>query len=199
MKQKELEIILSKFRTFDNPKIKLEQYQTPPRLVAMITYRAFMLGDIENKIVCDYCSGTGLFGIAAKLLGAKKVYAIEIDKEAIEIAKENAKTVDVEIDFIHKDVSEFTEKVDTVLMNSPFGIKGEHKDQVFLLAALRNSSVSYSMHLSQEKNEEFLRRLVQKQEKEVNETIKAEFEIPRTYKFHKKRHHIIEVIIIRCS
>jgi len=72
MRQKDLEILLSQFQKFEKPKIHLEQYQTPPRLVAMVTWRAFQLGDIKNKSVADFCCGTGLFAIAAKILGAKK-------------------------------------------------------------------------------------------------------------------------------
>mgnify|MGYP006959932341 CR=1 FL=1 len=34
--------------------------------------------------------------------------------------------------------------------------------------------------------------------KTVDEIIKAEFEIPKIYHFHKKRYHIIEVAILRC-
>ncbi|MCK5303709.1 MAG: DNA methylase, partial [Candidatus Heimdallarchaeota archaeon] len=66
MKQKDLEIQLTQFKNFKEPKIQLEQYQTPPRLVAMITWRALQLGDIKDKVVADFCSGTGLFAIAAK-------------------------------------------------------------------------------------------------------------------------------------
>jgi putative methylase len=87
---------------------------------------------------------------------------------------------------------------DTVLMNSPFGVKGTTKDQEFLRAALCSSKVSYSLHLFQEKNVEFLRKFVLKNNKTIDETIKAEFEIPKIYHFHKKRYHVIEVAILRC-
>ena len=117
MKQKDLEIQLTQYKNFDEPKIQLEQYQTPRRLVAMITWRALQLGDIEDKVVADFCSGTGLFAIAAKILGAKKVYAIEIDPLALQIAKENVKKADLEIEFLEKDVRETNMKFDTVLMN----------------------------------------------------------------------------------
>ena len=198
MRQKDLEILLSQFQKFERPKIHLEQYQTPPRLVAMVTWRAFQLGDIENKTVADLCCGTGLFAIAAKLLGAKHVVAYEIDPDALEIARKNAKFVDVDIEFIHKDVRNIELKYDTILMNSPFGIKGLVKDQEFLQIALQKSDVSYSLHLMQENNIVFLKKFVEKNEKEVKEIIKAEFEIPRIFQFHKKRLHIIEVAILRC-
>lgn len=198
MKQKDLEIELTRFKNFENPKIHLEQYQTPPRLVAMITWRAFQLGDIENKVIADFCSGTGLFAIAAKILGAKKVYAIEIDKDANRVARENVNNAELDIEFLEKDVRQLHERFDTVFMNSPFGIKGHVKDQEFLRSALICSNVSYSIHLFQEKNVEFLRKFVKTNNKNVKEIIKAEFEIPKSYDFHKKRYHIIEVAILRC-
>ena len=95
MKQKDLEILLTQLKTFDQPKIELEQYQTPPRIAAMVLWRAYQLGDIENKIVSDYCCGTGIFGIGAKLLNAKAVYGIELDTDAIKLAKKNSKQVGV--------------------------------------------------------------------------------------------------------
>ena len=198
MKQKNLEIQLTQFKNFKEPKIQLEQYQTPPRLVAMITWRALQLGDIKDKVVADFCSGTGLFAIAAKILGAKKVYAIEIDPEALKVAKENVEKTGLEIEFIKKDAREISMNFDTVLMNSPFGVKGTVKDQQFLRAALSVSKVSYSLHLFQEKNVEFLRKFVLKNNKIIDEMIKAEFEIPKIYRFHKKRYHVIEVAILRC-
>jgi len=199
MKQKELEIKLSKLHNYENPKVQLEQYQTPPRLVAMIAWRAFQLGDIENKSVADFCCGTGLFAISAALLGGSKVIGIEIDKEALEIAEKNAQISGVDITFLCKDVREIKTKVDTILMNSPFGIQGAHKDQIFLLSALKNSKTCYSIHLYQQKNIEFLTNFVQKHNKEVKEVITAEFEIPRTYSFHKKKHHIIKIAILRSA
>ena len=198
MKQKDLEIQLTQFKNFKEPKIQLEQYQTPPRLVAMITWRALQLGDIKDKVVADFCSGTGLFAIAAKILGAKKVYAIEIDPEALKVANENVEKTGLEIEFIEKDVREIRINFDTVLMNSPFGVKSTVKDQEFLRAALSVSKVSYSLHLFQEKNVEFLRKFVLKNNKIIDEMIKAEFEIPKIYRFHKKRYHVIEVAILRC-
>ena len=197
MKQKELEITLSKLQNFEKPKVHLEQYQTPPRLVAMIVWRAFQLGDIENKSVADFCCGTGLFAISAALLGGSKVIGIEIDNEALKIAKRNAQVSGVNITFLCKDVRETKIKVDTVLMNSPFGIQGAHKDQIFLQSALKNSKTCYSIHLYQQKNIEFLTNFIQKHNKEVKEVITAEFEIPRTYSFHKKKHHIIKIAILR--
>ena len=198
MKQKDLEILLTQLESFNQPKIKLEQYQTPPRIAAMILWRAFQLGDIKDKEVSDYCCGTGLFGIGAKLLNAKEVYGIEIDADAIEIAKINAKLLDVKVNYIQQDIRNVTRHSDTVIMNSPFGVQGKIKDQEFLLSALKTSIVTYSIHLYQEANIAFLTEFVKRNNKRVDEIIKAEFEIPKSYKFHTKRYHVIEVAILRC-
>lgn len=199
MKQKDLEIILTNLLNFNEPKIFLEQYQIPPRLAAMITWRAYQLGDIENKLVADFCCGTGLFAIAAKILGAKEVYGVEIDEDALNLAKQNSKNVDAKINFIQGDVREIQMKFDTILMNSPFGIRGEVRDKEFLIAGLKKSNVCYSLHLHQEGNIRFLTQLVKKHGKDVKEVIKAEFEIPKMYRFHKKRYHVIQVAILRSS
>ena len=197
MKQKDLEIFLTHLETFENPKLDLEQYQTPPRLIATILWRALHLGELEGRSIGDLCCGTGLFGIGAKLLGANHVSCIEIDKDAINIAKKNSKKADVKIDFINKDVRKVVKSFDTVFMNSPFGIQGTVKDQEFLLAALNMSKTVYSIHLYQEKNIEFLTSFVKKHNREVKEIMRAEFEIPKSYKFHSKKYHVIEVAILR--
>ena len=46
--------------------------------------------DVKNKVVIDYGCGSGILGVAALLLGAKKVYATDIDPQAILATKQNA-------------------------------------------------------------------------------------------------------------
>jgi len=197
MRQKELEIFLSQIETFKAPKIALEQYQTPPRIAALITWRALQLGDIKDKVVADFCCGTGIFAIAAALLGAKSVFGFDIDSNAIDIAKENAKKLGVIVNWQVRDIRTIEKKFDTVLMNSPFGVKSSTRDRVFLKAALQASDVTYSLHLYLDKNIEFLRNFIKKNGKKVSEIMKAEFELPYLYSFHKKRYHLIKVAIIR--
>lgn len=52
--------------------------------------------DLTNQEVVDYGCGSGILGIAALILGAKQVYAIDIDDQAIIASKENAKRNHVE-------------------------------------------------------------------------------------------------------
>ena len=46
---------------------------------------------LENKTVIDYGCGSGILAIAALKLGAKKVYAVDIDPQAIIATTDNAK------------------------------------------------------------------------------------------------------------
>lgn len=47
--------------------------------------------NIKDKIVIDFGCGSGILALAAVKLGAKKVYAVDIDPQALLASKENAK------------------------------------------------------------------------------------------------------------
>lgn len=47
--------------------------------------------DLTDKIVIDYGCGSGILAMVAASLGAKQVYAVDIDQQAIQAAKENIK------------------------------------------------------------------------------------------------------------
>ena len=87
MKQKDLEIILQKVPTYENPNPYIEQYMTPANIVADIIFTAFQFNDIQDKKVVDLGCGTGIFSFAAKLANAKEVVGIDIDEGSIKIAK----------------------------------------------------------------------------------------------------------------
>ena len=46
--------------------------------------------DVKDKVVIDYGCGSGILGVAALLLGAKKVYATDIDPQAVLATQHNA-------------------------------------------------------------------------------------------------------------
>lgn len=48
--------------------------------------------EIEQKDVIDYGCGSGILALAACKLGAKKVYAVDIDEQALTATQNNAKT-----------------------------------------------------------------------------------------------------------
>lgn len=75
MKLKELESYLQDVEGFENPKIKLEQYETPAHIAANMLYTAdSTFGDIKDKFVADLGCGCGMLSIGGALLGASHVF-----------------------------------------------------------------------------------------------------------------------------
>ncbi|MFZ2553042.1 50S ribosomal protein L11 methyltransferase [Psychrobacter urativorans] len=52
--------------------------------------------DLTDKVVIDYGCGSGILGVAALLLGAKYVYAVDIDPQAVLATNQNAARNNVE-------------------------------------------------------------------------------------------------------
>ncbi len=46
--------------------------------------------DLTDKVIIDYGCGSGILGIAGLLLGAKQVYSVDIDPQAVLATKQNA-------------------------------------------------------------------------------------------------------------
>ena len=86
MKKKDLEVLLSQFQSFVQPQVKLEQYQTPSSLAADLLWDAYQKGNIQGKTLADFGCGTGIFGLGALFLGAKKVFFVDIDARALALA-----------------------------------------------------------------------------------------------------------------
>jgi ribosomal protein L11 methyltransferase len=64
-----------------------------------------------GKRVIDYGCGSGILGIAAKLLSADTVYACDIDPQALQASKDNAARNQVKSGFIVEGVNEFNKRV----------------------------------------------------------------------------------------
>ncbi|WP_297534652.1 METTL5 family protein [Thermococcus sp.] len=197
MKKRHLAMLLSKLRGFENPKPYLEQYRTPGDVASSLLWLAYTSGDIEGKVVADFGAGTGVLSIGAKLLGARKVYAVEIDPEALSVARENAEAVGVDVEFVLADVSDFGEKVDTVIMNPPFGSQRRHADRPFLLKAFEVGDVVYSIHLSKPEVRKFIQSFVTEHGFTITNRLTVSFEIPMQFHFHRKALERIPVDIYR--
>lgn len=62
MKLKELQGILGDLKTFEKPKVKLEQYQTSAEIAAAMFHTMSFGHDIEDKVVADLGCGCGTLG-----------------------------------------------------------------------------------------------------------------------------------------
>lgn len=90
MKLKQIEQFLQQVDDFDKPKIKYEQYATNAHLAAHMIFNATnVFDDIKRKYVADLGCGCGMLSIAAALLGAEKVYSVDIDPDALAICRQN--------------------------------------------------------------------------------------------------------------
>ena len=152
MKKKELEILLSGMKSFDKQRLDLEQYQTEAGIAADLLWHAYMQGDVEGKIIADLGCGNGIFGVGALILGAEKVYFLDMDASAIKIAKENASKMESKLNtrfkksFSNSNVNSFNKKVDLVIQNPPFGVKKTHADKPFLIKAMKCAKKVYTFH-----------------------------------------------------
>ena len=202
MKEKELKlsrsglaIALSALRGFSKPEVRAEQYMTDPEIAATVLWDAYMKGDIKERVIADLGCGTGVLGIGALLLGAKKVYFVESDSLAIEMAKENVQNIESEssAEFLFMDVGGFEEKADVVIMNPPFGTKSEHSDRKFLERAFGISKVVYSFHKSETK--QFVEAFAKDNKFDITQAIDFRYPLKATMEFHRKR---IERINVSC-
>lgn len=201
MKLKKLEEYLQGLDDFETPKVKLEQYATPAHIASHMLYTIQAnFNDIENKIVADLGSGCGMLSIGAFLLGAAHVIGFEIDSDAIEIFRTNVDEMEIEnVDVVQCDVVNQLKcvrddmKFDTIILNPPFGTKNNAgMDMKFLQAALElTDGTIYSLHKTS------TRDYVKKRSLDWNlkSSVVAElrYDLPSSYKFHKKQSVDIEV------
>ncbi|XP_065569750.1 rRNA N6-adenosine-methyltransferase METTL5-like [Artemia franciscana] len=203
MKRKELESALQDAEGFENPKIGLEQYVTSPHIAACMLFTIENnFGDISGNIVGDFGCGCGILSIGSSLVGAEAVIGFDIDSEALNTASVNVESYELSnLDFIQCDVTKLSDSYrgmfDTIVMNPPFGTKNNAGiDMKFLKVAveLSNNAV-YSLHKTS------TRQHVVSRAKEwgYNASVLAQlrYDLPATYKFHKKTSVDICVDFIR--
>ncbi|MDD5253511.1 MAG: METTL5 family protein [Candidatus Nanoarchaeia archaeon] len=194
--KKDLEIILSKLKTFENPDISLEQYQTNSEIAARILWEAYMNGDIKNKVIGDFGCGNGILGFGCLLLEAKKVYLVDKDKEAIKTAKENKKRLkDFKLNcvFVNKDINDFNERVDVVIENPPFGTKTKHIDKEFLSRAMKLSKIIYSFHKSTSGT--FVDAFSRDNKFRISSVYCVKFPLKKMFGFHRKNSYFVDVCV----
>jgi putative methylase len=188
IKKKNLSILLSQLAVHKKPKLRWEGYTLDSESTASIIYVAARVNDdITGKKVVDLGCGSGGLAIGASLLGASSVIGIDIDKEAIMVAKENLQRMNVEVDFIIGDISCITGHFDTVIMNPPFGSWNKGSDIKFVMKALEITDIIYTLIKSNNSVREYMKQKIPKMRGKIEKVYAMDIFIPKTYSFHKKK------------
>ncbi|KAL6226523.1 hypothetical protein ACLB2K_000485 [Fragaria x ananassa] len=202
MKLKQLESLLGALQQFSNPKVELEQYPTGAHIASRMLYTAEnSFGDVCDKVVADFGCGCGTLGVAAGLLGAEHVIGIDVDPESLELASLNAEELELDIEYIQGNIKNLgwrAEVVDTVVMNPPFGTRQKGADMHFLSVALKVASQAvYSLHKTSTRDHVKRAALRQFNASSAEVICELRYDLPQTYKFHKKQEVDIAVDLWR--
>ena len=208
-KLKNLISTLESLESFSNPKDYLEQYQTSPQISGEIFHYILnkFQDEISNMKIGDLGCGNGILGISAALIGCKDVVLFDIDEEIIDIAKQNVNNLELEnnIQIILCDVNQIKnwkclyKKFDIIVTNPPFGIRSQNgADVEFLKCAVNLSSqFVYSLHKFSTFN--FLKKFYEKNNINDVNGFKIEYDLPKSYKFHKKNNKVIDVLCLEAN
>ena len=207
MKLKNIISSLESLETFSSPKDYLEQYQTPPSIAGEMIHYISNNYSLNNYSIADLGCGTGILGISAALCGCKNVFLFDIDEEALEIAKNNIEQLELEdnIQIIQMDVNQLKQcnklnkYFDLVITNPPFGIRSENgADIEFLKTAsyICNNTI-FSLHKFSTIN--FLKKFYNKNGINDIQSFKIEYNLPKTYKFQKKKEKNIDVVCLEAK
>jgi len=130
------------------------------------------------------------------------VHFIEKDKRAIEILKDNLKTLTLksnqilgEYEITEGDALQVLLRGDTIIQNPPFGTKKRNMDTKFLKKAFEIGNVVYSLH--KKGNYEFIKNVALENDFELVEIENFNFPIKAMFEIHKKRKVLIEVELYR--
>lgn len=199
--KKELAVLLSKLKTFENPDVNLEQYQTDSEVASFVAWQINLEKKFENKRVADLGSGNGILGFSASLLSAKIVYLIDSDKNAVKVSEENKKILErfvgqkLNVKIINSEIGDFKEKVDIVMENPPFGVQKRKADKIFLEKAMEISDLIYSFHKTG--SDDFIKKICKENNFSAIKIKEFDFLIKKTLKFHKKETYFVKVDLWR--
>jgi len=200
LKRKHLELLLEELEDNPSPKVLLEQYPTYNRVAATLLFiAAYVFNDIEGRVVYDFGCGNGRLALGAALLGARRIVGVDVDFNALRVAKRNAEKmgVDDKVEWISMDIKDLKGKADTVVQNPPFGVQRPFSDRIFLEKALEVADVVYSIHKGNIKVRHFIRKFIEERGGRVDQLITVKLPIPAMFDFHSKRFHVVEVDIYR--
>lgn len=196
MRTKVFEGILDSLETFSNPNIKLEQYTTPPYIVSKIFE---FVGNIENRTIIDMGCGSGILSFGACLKQCESVLSVDIDENAIKLTDENRSYYQSSFDstrniweILNADISSnflnnYGKTFDICIMNPPFGTKNNQGLDIKFLEKASHVVTESIFSLHKTSTRSFIQKKCAQYGLEANVLGKFEYQLERTYRFHKNR------------
>ncbi len=194
MNKRQLGISISKLKDYWVKKPSLEQYTTPSGTAASLVWHAYMKGDIRDKIVLDAGCGNGVLGISALLLGAKKVIFLDVDETALDVSEINCEELGLKnFELVNANIVDFNQKVDTIVMNPPFGVQTKGLDVLFLKQSVIIAGRVYLIYKADGL------KIIQKElpNKKSKVLEKTELLLKHQFSFHKKDKERTKVILVK--
>ncbi len=195
LSKRQLEMQLGKLKILEKPSLRLEQYPVSSGAACELLYLAGFEHDDLNGRVIDLGTGTGRLAIGAALMAAERVVGVDVDEQALALARENAETTKVQVEWVQSDIQKIKGEFDAVIMNPPYGTRTIHADTGFLEKAFQLASVVYSIHKSSTR--EFLVQFVTRAGWEVDQVRSMKMAIPHLFGFHEKKRSTVEVDLYR--
>lgn len=137
--------------------------------------------ELTDKVIIDYGCGSGILGIAGLLLGAKQVYAVDIDPQAVLATNQNAQRNNVANKiqaFLPEEFKQFCEQQPNIL---PADIITAN-----ILAKPLMSLCPYLATLIKSKGNIVLSGLIESQLEEVNSVYSSYFNLEPAHSFVKQ-------------
>lgn len=127
----------------------------------------------EEINILDIGTGSGCIPITLKKqLPKSKISALDISKEALELAKENAILNNVEINYIQSDIFEnIKEKYDCIISNPPYIRKDEE-----IMDIVKNNEPHLALY-AEDNGLYFYKKIIKEAKKYVNQKFIISFEI----------------------
>ena len=114
--------------SFMDLEFKINSSVLIPRTETEELVRLMLKEDLDGKEILDIGSGSGCIAISlAKNFPNSKVTALDISKDALKVAKQNAKLNNADIDFINADILNYNsnKKYDVIVSNPPYILESE--------------------------------------------------------------------------
>lgn len=188
---KELEIRVQLIHGFSKPKLRLEQYITPAKLIASIVWLSFIRGELGR--VVDIGCGPGGFAIASSLLGSYSI-CIDVDPDAVEDCVDNSRELDVDAAVMDALLPAIRDGFNaTCFANPPFGIWSRKGIDVEIVkSSMSFCNIIYSIHKSSAAT-----AVTRKTRGNIVDT--STLLIPHVYSHHRRIKYPIDVIVIRST